>query len=558
MAQPPAYSRQFDFSDYQSTAPADPLPGNQVDAELNAVKTTLDATLQNLAAIQRDDGKLRNQSVHPESISNATLSMLNSSIVLRGAWLTATAYAKNDVITQSSNAYLCLVAHTSGTFATDLAAAKWILLTQQGLALDGSSAPAANLPMGGFKFTNLGVGSARSDSVTLGQVQDQAFRNGGTAGGTADALTVSVSPAITSYTAPFTVFFFSGASPNTGPATLNVNSVGGTSIVKNGAALVAGDIQPSKLYAATYHSGNFHLWSPDAARNLYVALTGTQTVAGDKTFSGNNTHSGTNNFTNTVSLAGVGLLASLRGHLAGYTLSNNGADAVNDIDIAAGSAIADDQSAFLVLAAGLTKRLDANWAVGNNQGGLDTGAIANGTYHLFAIRRPDTGVVDVLFSLSATAPTMPANYTQKRRIGAVRRVSNALRAFRQNGDYFLEDVITTDNSTVNPGTSAVTATLSVPVGVVVRALITVALADQTVAGPTYMVVSPLANADSAPTSARWNIAILAGSGIQERNAPFEIDTNTSGQIRVRLDNSTADHSIAITTRGWIDRRGQDS
>ena len=41
------------------------------------------------------------------------------------AWVTATAYAVGDYVLHSSVNYTCLTAHTSGTFATDLAAGKW-------------------------------------------------------------------------------------------------------------------------------------------------------------------------------------------------------------------------------------------------------------------------------------------------------------------------------------------------------------------------------------------------------------------------------------------------
>lgn len=46
------------------------------------------------------------------------------------AWVTATAYVVGDVrmITSTGNCYRCATAHTSGTFATDLAAAKWVLM----------------------------------------------------------------------------------------------------------------------------------------------------------------------------------------------------------------------------------------------------------------------------------------------------------------------------------------------------------------------------------------------------------------------------------------------
>lgn len=46
----------------------------------------------------------------------------------RGAWATATAYALMDTVTQAGLRYVCHTAHTSGTFATDLAASKWTAL----------------------------------------------------------------------------------------------------------------------------------------------------------------------------------------------------------------------------------------------------------------------------------------------------------------------------------------------------------------------------------------------------------------------------------------------
>ena len=42
MAQPRDYTRQYNFNDFQTTNPSDPLPGPQVDGELDAVKLTLD------------------------------------------------------------------------------------------------------------------------------------------------------------------------------------------------------------------------------------------------------------------------------------------------------------------------------------------------------------------------------------------------------------------------------------------------------------------------------------------------------------------------------------
>jgi len=43
------------------------------------------------------------------------------------AWLTATPYVPGDQVTEAALNYICLEAHTSGVFATDLAAVKWYL-----------------------------------------------------------------------------------------------------------------------------------------------------------------------------------------------------------------------------------------------------------------------------------------------------------------------------------------------------------------------------------------------------------------------------------------------
>jgi hypothetical protein len=112
------------------------------------------------------------------------------------------------------------------------------------------------------------------------------------------------------------------------------------------------------------------------------------------------------------------------GTLYGLTLSNNSSDATNDIDIAVGSARSSDDSANMDLLSALTKRLDASWAVGSGNGGLDTGSVGNNTYYIWLIKRSDTGVVDALFSTSATAPTMPSNYDLKALIGYFVRASS--------------------------------------------------------------------------------------------------------------------------------------
>lgn len=132
MAQPTPYTRTTDFSQQEANNASGRSTVNTaaVDAELDAILLTLTEMLSNIALIQRDDGELRNLSVHVNALS-ATVRLLISSGAFTidstdAAWVTATAYSPGRVVSEGSTAYLCVVAHTSGTFSTDLAAGKWI------------------------------------------------------------------------------------------------------------------------------------------------------------------------------------------------------------------------------------------------------------------------------------------------------------------------------------------------------------------------------------------------------------------------------------------------
>jgi hypothetical protein len=244
-----------------------------------------------------------------------------------------------------------------------------------------------------------------------------------------------------------------------------------------------------------------------------------------------------------------------KGYLYGLTLSNNATDVVNDIDFAVGEAVDDSFAINMVLASILTKRLDATWVVGTNQGGLDGGTIANTTYHAFLIRRPDTGVVDALFSTSAVAPVMPASYTQKRRIMSILRVGGSIVPFTQNGDEVLRMTPVSDFAAVSAGTAAVLRTLSVPLGIKVTAIVSIGTANGAGEDARGLVTSPDVN-DTLPTAGNtWNYG-SSSSSVQLWSDPQLIRTNTSGQIRTRNTASSATISVFGVTHGWIDTRGR--
>lgn len=257
---------------------------------------------------------------------------------------------------------------------------------------------------------------------------------------------------------------------------------------------------------------------------------------------------GTIDVTNNIFLAAG---PSFRGMIAGLTLSNNSTDAINDIDIAAGAACDSGGAVVMRLATGITKRLDAAWAVGTGNGGLDTGALANGTYHVWLIRRPDTGVVDVLFSTSATSPTMPTNYTQKRRIGSIIRASGAILAFTQFGDEFRFNAARVDINTAALATGQTNLTLaSVPSGIVVDAIVRGTFTANATANELYI----LRPGESAVAGA--NCIARAISTATFAFGEARVKTNTSQQLSIGT-NAGVNTTLSMGVLGWVDRRGRD-
>ena len=110
------------------------------------------------------------------------------------------------------------------------------------LAKDGQTTPTANLPMGTYRHTGVGNGSARTDYAALGQVQDGSA-NWVDGGGTADAITATYSPVITALVDGQLCFVRATLANATTTPTFNPSGLGAGTIVKNGGvALAAGDI----------------------------------------------------------------------------------------------------------------------------------------------------------------------------------------------------------------------------------------------------------------------------------------------------------------------------
>lgn len=342
------------------------------------------------------------------------------------------------------------------------------------------------------------------------------------AGGTANALTLTAQSAFASL-ANGRVVSFKATASNTGAATINVNAIGAKAIVKMTSSgespLTGGEIQNTGMYTLQYST------ALNAGVGGWLLLA--PTVSGTP-----------------------------QGQIFGLTLSNNAGDPTNDIDISVGEVASDTAPYYrMVLASAITKHLDANWVVGTNQGGLDTGAIANTTYHVFLIQRSDTGVVDALFSLSGTSPTMPANYDRKRRIGSIVRLAGSIKPFVQEGDEFIYLTPVQDVVGVSIGTTASNFTCTIPLGFKLKAIFNAVLISNTAAVHAVIFPGDQSGVTASGTPA-GNINLYVQVAGLAAVGNFIMRSSTSAQVRIVASSAVAVNTYSISTLGWVDTRGR--
>ena len=124
---------------------------------------------------------------------------------------------------------------------------------------NGANSPTANLSMGGFKHTNVADATAMTQYATLGQIANGAVLYAGTSGGSANAQTLSPTPAIAAYVTGQQFRFVSGFT-STSTLTLAISGLAAKNclLLNSGAPfsslifLTAGS-----QYEATYDGTNF-------------------------------------------------------------------------------------------------------------------------------------------------------------------------------------------------------------------------------------------------------------------------------------------------------------
>lgn len=245
------------------------------------------------------------------------------------------------------------------------------------------------------------------------------------------------------------------------------------------------------------------------------------------------------------------------------TLSNNVSFPTTHVSVAVGRCRNSTDAADLILAAPTTKRLDQAWSAGSGGGARLSGSLgANQSWHWFLIRNPTNGTVEVGADQSPTAPSLPAGYTQFRRLGAtLTDGTNAVKAFDQFDDFFQLAIRSTDYANqVNNG-GPFLRQITVPNGVKVEArmyFIVVGTASLTA----YL--SGIFDPDEGIPSAfggatQWAQIRHAGrkdtSGSDVNADTQMVLQSTDANRNVYTFTSDPAELIALGVVGWYDRRG---
>jgi hypothetical protein len=136
---------------------------------------------------------------------------------------------------------------------------------------DGQTTVTNNIPLNGFKVTNLGAGTVASDAARLDQVQSGAATLLTVTG--TDTYVGTASPVLAAYAAG-NVFTFVVPNTNTGPATLNVSSLGVKTLSRDGStALVAGDLVAGSEVVVVYDGTRFQVLNSNSKTNFNVSGT---------------------------------------------------------------------------------------------------------------------------------------------------------------------------------------------------------------------------------------------------------------------------------------------
>lgn len=366
----------------------------------------------------------------------------------------------------------------------------------------------------GYYSVPMGGGTSLSDYlVAMGEI----VRIGTTTGG-ATTYVLTLSTGLDAYYAGMHLYVKFNVANNSN-ATLNVDTLGAANLVHaDGTQVVANDLDTSFYYHIIYDGTSFAILSQTGS---HVRTTLTP------------------DFNNVI-------------------ISNNATDPDHDIDNAAGVCMDSTNTVELSVSA-LTKRLDAVWAEGTNQGGRASGVslTADTTYHDFVIgktdgstdRGQDTDIDGTNLLLDAT------DYTYVRRVGSVRTDGSAnilpMHVYNISGSkYFIFDSPTISDSMSVANGSAVSVIVDTPSNLTgIRVILNISVTVAGGGGAYYL--SGTNQDDLSPSSTVTPLATetIIGSGSSEHQVECMVDT--SQRVRLRLSCSYP-ATVKVATVGWIE------
>ena len=154
----------------------------------------------------------------------------------------------------------------------------------------GANAFTGNANLGSQKIVSLADGTAHTDGVNAGQIQDGGLVFQANDTGSANTYAIALAPVVTAYVAG-QEFNFKAGNASSGASTLNVNGVGAKNIKKkNDQNIAAGDIEEDAIIKVLYDGTSFQMISQlgtSAGSMTSFTLTGdsgsNQTIADSNT-----------------------------------------------------------------------------------------------------------------------------------------------------------------------------------------------------------------------------------------------------------------------------------
>lgn len=148
---------------------------------------------------------------------------------------------------------------------------------------DGQQTVTANIPFGGFKITGLGLATLATDAASLANIVAGTGTYVSAVGGTAAAITLTPSPAITAYATGQIFRFFPTSTGSSAGTTVAISGLAAKSVIRYAQAGTQGglkdsDLQIGKLAEIIYNGTTFELFS--SVNSVMSAVASSLTLTG--------------------------------------------------------------------------------------------------------------------------------------------------------------------------------------------------------------------------------------------------------------------------------------